>query len=167
VVDSIRVGAPDVLIDWTINPIGPPLIASYDPFLTYPGDDYVDFVGLEVFDMYPSARTDAEWEAVCNSLTGLCSLGVFARMHGKQIGIGEWGVASCDGDGEPDTDDNTGGDNPFFVQKVVETFALNADIMGYDAYFEDGNLDWCSNISDGSSNPLSAARYQTLYALEP
>lgn len=71
---------------------------------------------------------------------------------------------SCDGDGMPDTSGNTGGDNPFFVQKMVETFAANSDVMGYEAYFEDGSTELCSGISnDPPDNPLAAERYQWLY----
>jgi len=162
VVNAVRSTAPDIRIDWTINPIGAPWIATYDPFLTYPGDDYVDYVGIEVFDMYPPARTDAEWDAVCNAPTGLCTLMEFARAHGKQVGVAEWSVVSCAGDGQLDNTGNTGGDNPFFVRKVVETFAANADVMAYEAYFEDGGGEVCSDLFD-DSHPESAAKYLELY----
>jgi hypothetical protein len=163
VVDAVRGNAPDVEIDWTINPFGPPMIAAYDPFLTYPGDDYVDYVGMELFDMHPPVHNQADWDTACNGPTGLCTLATFARARGKRIGIAEWGVVGCAGDGQPDTTGVTGGDNPFFIRKAVETFAANADIMGYDAYFEDGNVDLCSNLFEGGMNPESAAMYLELF----
>jgi hypothetical protein len=167
VVRAVRSTAPDIRIDWTINPLGPPWIAAYDPFVTYPGDDYVDFLGMEVFDMYPAIRDEATWDAACNAQTGLCTLASFARARGKSIGIAEWGVVGCDGRGQPDTAGNAGGDNPFFVQKVVEFFAAHAELMAYDAYFEDGGFEVCSSISNGSTNPLSAKKYRELYAIRP
>lgn len=120
-----------------------------------PGDDYVDFVGIEAFDMYPPLRDEAAWDARCASPTGLCSVIEFAREHGKQVGIAEWGVISC---GE-----NGGGDNPFFVQKMFETFAANSDIMGFESYFEDTTDGVCSALLHGTENPEASARYRGLY----
>jgi hypothetical protein len=163
IVNAIRSNAPEVRIDWAFNPIGPPHVATWDPYITYPGDAYVDYVGLEAFDMYPPAVDEASWETACNAPTGLCTLFAFARAHGKQVGVAEWATASCNGNGVIDTEGNTGGDNPFFIQKMVETFAANADVMGYETYFEDmGGV--CSSISsDGALHPEAAERYQLLY----
>ncbi len=54
-------------------------------------------------------------------------------------------------------------DNPFFMQKLAETFAANADVMGYEAYFEDGNLETCSKLTGDGAGPNAAAHYQALY----
>ena len=80
----------------------------------------------------------------------------FARSHGKKLGIAEWGVVSCGGD--------PGGDNPFFVEKMLETFAANADVMAYEAYFEDDGTDVCSAIGNGSPNPNASAKYMQIYS---
>jgi hypothetical protein len=163
IVDVIKADAPDVEIDWAFNPIGPPFVATWDPYTTYPGDDYVDYVGLEAFDMYPPALDEASWAAGCNAPTGLCTLFSFAREHGKKVGVAEWAAVSCTGDGVIDSSGNTGSDNPFFIQKMVETFADNADVMGYEAYFEDV-AGVCSTISDDAAlHPLAAERYRLLY----
>jgi hypothetical protein len=154
-VSALRATAPSVRIDWSFNPIGAPNITTADPYTMYPGDAYVDFVGIEAFDRYPPSTTRAEWNDHCNAPTGLCSVISFARRHGKKLGIAEWGVASCGGD--------PGGDNPFFIQRIVATFAANLDVMGYEAYFEDGGGEVCSNISDGTTNPKAAARYKEIY----
>jgi hypothetical protein len=163
IVDVVRASDPEIRIDWSFNRIGAPAIADFDPYLTYPGDDYVDFVGIEVFDMYPPATTDEEWDAICNAPTGLCTLAEFARAHDKQLGIAEWAVIGCGTDGQPDPV-NVGGDSPFFVLKVVETFAAYADVMAYEAYFED-NAEVCSNINGGTDNVSAAAKYRELYGL--
>jgi hypothetical protein len=155
VVSAIRFTAPDIQIDWTFNPVGEPTIADGDPYAAYPGDDYVDFVGLEEFDKYPAAHDEAAWEKKCNGTSGLCHLAEFARSHGKKVGIGEWGVATCGGD--------PGGDNPFFVRKVFETFARYTDLMGYEAYFADGDAEVCSTIIDDADTAKAAAEYKKLY----
>jgi hypothetical protein len=154
VVSAVRSTDPNVQIDWSFNAIGADYVTSDDPYTTYPGDDYVDYVGIEAFDMYPPATDEATWDEKCNGLTGLCSVIDFARVHGKKAGIAEWGVAACGGD--------PGGDNPFFVRKMFEKFAENSDVMGYEAYFEDGGAEVCSSISDDKS-PKAAAKYKALY----
>lgn len=158
VVTAVRSTSPEIRIDWTINPIGSDRIATFDPYVTYPGDAYVDFVGLEVFDMYPPTRTDAEWDAACDAPTGLCTLIDFARARGKRVGLAEWAVVGCDRDGTASA--NVGGDNPFFVEKVFETLAANADVVAYEAYFEDGGGEVCSSIDD---HPLAKEKYRELF----
>lgn len=159
VVDAVRSTAPDVEIDWSFNAHGAPDVSPVDPYDGYPGDAYVDYVGLEAFDDYPPSRDDAAWQAKCASESGLCRVIEFARAHGKQVGIAEWGVVGCGGD--------PGGDNPLFVQKMVETFADNANVLAYEAYFEDGGLEVCSDLQDERTHPESAARYRALYATMP
>ena len=117
-------------------------------------DGYVDYVGIELFDRYPPARTPAEWDAKCNAPTGLCSLMGFARVRGKKVGIAEWSVVSC---GE-----SAGGDNPFFIQAAAATFAANRDVLAYEVYYEDDSK-LCSAIVDGRQNPLAAARYRAIF----
>lgn len=154
VVTAIRSTNPQIQIDWTFNPPGPAEVSAGDPYAGYPGDDYVDFIGLEAFDEYPATFDDAAWQQKCTREAGLCSAFEFARTHGKRVGIAEWGVVSC---GE-----ESGGDNLFYIRKMVETFAANADVLAYEAYFEDGGLDVCSNLESGE-HPNAAAEYQRLY----
>jgi hypothetical protein len=152
--DAIRSTAPRVKFEWSFNAPGPPAIIPGDPYLAYPGDDYVDFVSFEAFDMYPPMRTDTEWNAQCNQPGGLCTLFEFARSHGKKVGLGEWGVAACGGD--------PGGDNAYFVQRMVRAFYENRDLMAYEAYFED-SMEVCSSLSVSTKAPKAAAKYRELY----
>jgi hypothetical protein len=155
VVTAIRSTGPDVRIDWTLNAYASPLPSSGDPFDAYPGDDYVDIIGTDVYDADPPVRTEEQWQARCEQPYGLCRTLRFAREHGKQAGVGEWGVASCGA--------NPGGDNPFFITKMFRTFAENDDILAYESYFDNDGQDVCSSIADGGLNPLSAARYLEAY----
>jgi hypothetical protein len=154
-VRSMRETDPKVLIDWSFNPIGAPNVLLTDPFLTYPDDDVVDFIGIEAFDRYPVCATLAAWDEQCSAPTGLCTVIDFTRQHGKKLGIAEWGVASCGGE--------SGGDSAFFIERIVRTFAANADIMGYEAYFDDTE-ELCSAISDEKVNPNAAAKYKEIYS---
>lgn len=154
VVNAIRSTAPVIRFEWSFNPPGAPEIMPGDPYAAYPGDEYVDFVSFEAFDWYPPLRNAREWDAQCTKPGGLCTLFDFARRHGKRVGIGEWGIAACGGD--------PGGDNEFFVQRMVQAFAENRDLMGYEAYFEQ-STEVCSVLTAGTQTPKAAARYLTLY----
>jgi hypothetical protein len=154
VVTAIRAANPRVRIDWTVNSYDSPIPASGDPYDAYPGDAYVDIIGMDVYDHRPPARDEAEWDARCEQPFGVCRLFEFARSRDKQAAVGEWGVASCG--------DEPGGDNPFFVQKMFETFAENDDLLAYEAYFEDVDAGVCSSLRR-DQNPRASERYRLLY----
>jgi hypothetical protein len=153
---AIKSTDPKVLIDWTFNAHGSPVPSSGNPYDAYPGDDVVDLVGIDDYDHYPPSPNEATWNKQCNDKNGLCYLMSFARTHGKKVSVGEWGVTSCSQQG--------GGDNPFYIQKMYDTFKANADIMGYESYFNDaapGNV--CSSIVNGGQNPKAASLYKSLF----
>ncbi|MFT3925734.1 MAG: glycosyl hydrolase [Myxococcales bacterium] len=155
VVDALRERDPSVLIDWSFDPIASSIPQSGDPYDTYPGDDYVDIVGIDAFDRYPPTRDEAAWQAKFESPLGLGRAIAFARAHGKRLSVGEWGVVTCG--------DSSGGDNPFYVRKMVETFRANADILAYESYFDDRE-ESCSQLLDASSAPMAAAEYVKQYS---
>lgn len=155
VADAIRSTGPGLQIAWDFNPAGRPDNTGLDPWTAYPGDGYIDFLGIEAFDRYPPTRDEQAWNDKCSAPTGLCTVIDFAREHGIRLGLSEWGVVSC-GEGG-------GGDNPFFVEKMFDTFAANPDVMGFEIYYEE-RVDLCTALAGESQNPLSSARYQALYA---
>lgn len=155
VVTAIRSTGPDVRIDWTLNAYASPFPGTGNPFDAYPGDEYVDIIGTDVYDADPPARDEAEWQARCDQPWGLCTTLRFAREHGKQAAVGEWGVTSCGA--------NPGGDSAFFITKMFRTFAENDDILAYESYFDDADQGVCSSIAEGGMNPLAAARYREAY----
>ncbi|WP_462186829.1 glycoside hydrolase family 26 protein, partial [Frankia sp. CcWB2] len=153
---AIRSTDPEVKIDWTFNAHASPVPRGNSPWGAYPGDEYVDYVGIDPYDHFPPSKDEATWNKQCEDVNGLCYVIRFAREHGKKVGVGEWGVASCSGDG--------GGDNPFYIQKMFDTFKAASDVMGYEAYFSDptpGNV--CSTITNGGQNPKASAMYKKLF----
>lgn len=92
VVDALRSTGPELTIAWDFNPAGRTDNTALDPFSAYPGDAYVDFIGIEHFDRYPTALDEAAWDAKCNAPTGLCSVIAFTRAHGKRLALSEWGL---------------------------------------------------------------------------
>jgi hypothetical protein len=74
---------PDVLIDWC------PLFGT-DPTAWYPGDEYCDVIGM---DIYAQTAFPQSWASMYESAGGLRWLEGFASAHGKFLSIPEWG---CD-----------------------------------------------------------------------
>lgn len=157
---SIRATDPQVLIDWTINAHGTPAAAcGGDSWNCYPGDEYVDIVGIDNYDHYPPSPNQSAWNSMCNGKEGPCYMANFARQHGKWLGVGEWGVVSKAG--VPG-----GKDNPFYIQKMWEFFQANKDILAYEIYFNDcAQFNVMSDIFKGCgiTNPKAGAMYNSLY----
>ena len=156
--DAIRATGPGLQIAWDFDDSAATGSTTLDPYSAYPGDDYVDYIGLEAFDMSPPVYDEAAWQAKCNSPSGLCKVIEFARARGKRVGLSEWAIVSC----FDDTPERNGGDNPFYIAKMFETFSANAGVMGFEIYYQNSG-EACSLISTGNEHPNSAAKYQELY----
>ena len=116
----------------------------------YPGDDYVDVVGIDMYD-------DCEWSGISDpaarwqwELTrdhGLDWLNDFAAAHGKPMSVAEWGSGgAC-------------GDDPTFVQGMHD-WVMAHDVL-YQTYW-DSNAAYTGKLSEGQF-PNAAAKYQELF----
>lgn len=158
VVTAIRANDPDAQIDWSMNAHGTQATAGGDAFDVYPGDAYVDIVGIDAYDMTPSSPDEASFMAQCSGQDGICTVADFARRHGKRLGVGQWAVVTCNGFGD------RGGDNPFYVERMHQVFADNADIMGYETYYNDPQpSEFCTSLLDPNYAPLASQRYRELW----
>jgi len=154
-VTALRSTAPQVQIDWTMSMHRDTLPDGTDVWAAYPGDDVVDIIGVDYYDMSPPAPTEKIWDDLCDNPSGLCNIIKEARAHGKKFSVPEWGVVSADGGG---------GDNAFFVDKMYATFRANADVMAYESYWNNHEADNVhSSLLDPVLNPKSAKRYQQLF----
>lgn len=150
VYDAVEYYAPAVRWDWCVNRS----ISSVgiDPRLAYPGDRYVDIVGIDSFDGYPPATTEAGWETQYRGAYGLRFWADFARERGKGFSVPEWAVypgTSWEGAG--------GGDNPHYVARMMRFFRQNADILAYENYFNEHDAYQGGALNQ---NPLSAVEYR-------
>lgn len=163
VVTAMRAVSPSLTFDWS-----PSDGASFDAGLLYPGDAYVDEVGMSVYDQsftFAPSQPVQRWAEVYNGLGGrwgLAWLASFGKAHNKPLAFGEWGLSQrCDGHG--------GGDDTYFIQQM-HTFIANNNVK-FEEYF---NLDpvpvsvdsaHCElhAISTGTF-PQAAALYQQLWS---
>lgn len=140
----------------------------------YPGDTYVDYVALDVYDeswtadTYPwPAGTSAEeiesrratvWNELRNGVRGLNYWKNFAATHGKPFAIGEWGVNKRD-------DAHGGLDNAQFITNMYDF--MTASGVAWAVYFDvqagDGHHQ-LSPITSGTDFPLARARFLELFS---
>jgi hypothetical protein len=127
----------------------------------YPGDDLVEVVGCDHYDNYDArATTREDWQTVLKGKQwpGLQDVADFARAHGKKFAVPEWGL---------DGTENGAGDNPLFIQLMHEFFVANADVLLFEAYFDEPQAYIKSSLWGGdgpSQNPKSAAEYVRLWS---
>ena len=147
----------------------------------WPGDDYVDIVGLDVYDdswlpdTYPfpkdatpaqiEERRHATWDkAIWNGNHGLKFWRDFALEHKKPFALPEWGVDKRGGE-----DEHGGLDNPYFVEQMHAFIADPANKVYFHCYFDVQASDGGHQISPGKDGteetifPLAAAKFKELF----
>ncbi len=154
----------DFTIDWTVNN-GP---NRYDAIRYWPGDDVVDEVGVDAYDVaggaypYPpvcdagcrSARQRQAWSGrVYGGSRGLAFWSAFAAGHGKPLALPEWGLWSRpDGTG--------GGDDPYYLRQMAGFIAAPGNHVAWTAYFAFDSSDGRHSLA---SFPSSAPLFRTLF----
>ncbi len=119
----------------------------------YPGDDVVDYVGLDVYDFKYEGSADERWDRFyLKAPFGLAWHRDFATRHNKLMSYPEWGVGQF-------------GDNPRFIDKMHGWFVDHRDSIAYAAYFDVDGL-WPTQIDNGRF-PNSQSRFRKLFSRRP
>jgi Glycosyl hydrolase family 26 len=119
IVDSMR-SVPGANFQFEWNPdrgdLGVGNLANF-----YPGNAWVDIVGLDVYDCewghYPGPQ--AEWQHMVSEPYGLDWLASFGASHNKPLAFPEWGLGWTSGGMVG------GGDNAYFVQQMAAWIATH------------------------------------------
>nr|WP_156157988.1 hypothetical protein [Paenibacillus sp. VKM B-2647] len=163
VVTSIRKTDPDVKIDWNVNRgDGLKSAGGGDPAQVYPGDSYVDYIGIDEYDMWEPALTQKAWDTYhMGGAYGIQHWIDFAAAHGKKVSFPEWGLNHGDS--------HHGNDNPFYIEKMWSLFnSLNsANELAYEAYFDQGPSGIKSALDIPGLNPNSAPIYMSHWSTPP
>ena len=157
IVGTVRKVAPDLFWDWTVNRGTGQSVA--DARLAYPGDDYVDMVGIDSYDVWPGATAEDTWNQQYGSMYGLKFWADFAKQHGKKLSVPEWGVYTGTA-----SQGHNGGDNAFYVSKMEEFFKSEGSDLGYESYFNEHADYYGGGIFAPTQNPNAAAKYQATVA---
>ncbi|MCI2238922.1 glycoside hydrolase family 26 protein [Paenibacillus sp. TRM 82003] len=125
IVRAVEVEGTSFEIDFTIAE-GPQDSVAIDEM--YPGDDYVDIIGMDVYDSWiapidPGAR----WQAKGEKINSVPKLVEFAAEHDKPLSFAEWAMVA-----EGRT--QGGGDSPEFIHQMADVIAANP--VRYQAYFD-------------------------------
>lgn len=141
---GLRAGGPNLRIVFNPNEgVG----SLPDARAAYPGDEYVDDIGLDAYDWDP-AYTPEGWEKHRTGPGGWDFWATFARERGKTFSVPEWGVIPGSS--------TSGGDNAGYITSVMTWMGENADIMSFDAYFDE-TADYCRCAL--SLNPAAQRAY--------
>lgn len=150
IVTSARTTAPGLVWNWNVNRGVSAGLA--DPTQAYPGNQYVDQIGVDSYDWWPAATTSSGWNTQLNGTQGLKYWLNFATAHGKQFAVPEWGsVATSISAGAV-------GDNPGYVQYMYNFFKANSGSLAFEA-----NLQGISTKGaywPSTSLPNTAAAYK-------
>jgi hypothetical protein len=123
------------LIDW--NPNACTENIPYANF--YPGDAYVDILGLDLYDGLCTApgnsTTRITWTQLVHEPAGLATFETFAKAHMKPMSFPEWGLLN-----EPN------GDDAAYINGIGSTFTSGD--FAFESYFDAG---------DGATLQLSPA----------
>ncbi|GAB6901793.1 glycoside hydrolase family 26 protein [Kineosporia succinea] len=134
-------GTEKLEFDWNPNIGG----EVYDSTKYYPGNQYVDYVGIDTYDIswvegsYPYPKScnaackqssrETAWNNTLNGTFGLNFWADFARSKGKPLTLPEWGLwERPDGHG--------GGDNKYYIQQMFDFINDPSNNVGYHSYFE-------------------------------
>lgn len=148
----------------------------------YPGDEYVDFVGRDIYDKtwvkgiypYPPNATDDQrlecqkkaWEVLLGGKDGLRAWCDFAKAHKKPFMIPEWGLWRTKGQNPVDGQDGHGGlDNPYFIQQMYDFIHDPANNVYEAAYWDSREAKVVPNGGKVSQYPKSAELFHTLFSL--
>jgi hypothetical protein len=101
---------------------------DYSVRAAYPGDAYVNDIGIDFYDESAGHATSATaWADL--SLPALSAASSFARAERKPIVVCEWGVAlEADGRGP--------GDDPLYVANMIAWMKDPANHVRYESYFD-------------------------------
>ncbi len=154
---AIKSTDPAARISWNMNEQS--YTGATSVLSAYPGDDVVDEIAVDYYDIDYATTTAAVWAQECGKLQnggpeGLCAWLAFAQLHGKKLGIPEWGLST--------------GDDPSYIQQMYAFFAGHVADISYESYFNAAGASSAGSlIYPTTENPDAASAYQRLWASSP
>jgi beta-mannanase len=148
IVTSARITAPKLRWDWNVSRGISPGLA--DPAQAYPGNAYVNMIGVDSYDWWLPATTATGWQSQLNGTQGLNYWLRFAEAHGKRLSVPEWGNVS--------SGVSVGGDDPQYVRDMRTFFAANAPHIAFEANFQ--GVSTGGSYGPDTTVPKAAAAYR-------
>jgi hypothetical protein len=150
IVTAARATAPHLQWDWDVNRGVSGGLAN--PALAYPGNAYVNMIGIDSYDSYPAATTATGWREQLNGPQGLNYWLRFAEAHGKKLSVPEWGNVL--------TGAGSGGDDARYVTDMRNFFAAHAADIAFECSFQGNQSTTGAYYGAGTSVPKASAAYR-------
>lgn len=125
--------------DWSPN-LG---TGTFPAEQAYPGDAYVDYVGVDAYDT-------SSWKRLYSGDHGLRFWSRFAARHHKSMAVPEWGVAGGGGGR---------GDDPTYIDHMLSFMTTANNHVAYEQYFDVTSSVARHGIDPGTSFPRSRAKF--------
>lgn len=154
--DAAETTAPELRWSWDV--FRGPGKSVRDAADAWPGDAYVDIVGIDDYDGWPAVTDEDSWQQHYSGPFGLRHWADFAAAHGKAVAVPEWGV-------HPGTawEGHNGGDNEYYVEKMAGFFGEVRGNLAYEAYFNQSSERVAASLVGPTLNPLAAQRYLEIW----
>lgn len=157
IADIYRREIPGCQIDW--NNLRRPRVDIAD---IYPGDDWVDIVGADLYWNEETEGRDDDWEAFANNRhedgpAGPVPYAEFAISRGKMIGVAEWGVTNRD------RKPYSPYDSDVYIEGMWDFFRRYKDHLSYECYFNRDGGKGDHRIHPADVNPRASAAYRALW----
>lgn len=111
----------------------------------YPGNAYVDILGLDLYDgMCTAPTTQSTWNQLANESAGLAHFEAFANARRKPMSFPEWGLLK-----------NPNGDDAAYINGIGSSIAKGN--FSFEAYFDAGDN---GTLQVGPATPLSLVAFQ-------
>ena len=135
---------------WNPNLIEFQQNSTYDLYLAYPGNAYVDDIGIDAYDRTIPQTPSNSWPWL---LPALNAAHQFAAARSKPLAVPEWGVQLCSGCAGL-------GDDPAYINNFTAWMKNPANDVAYESIFDVMGQDGINaNITSGSfPNSLTAFR---------
>lgn len=134
------------------NPnLGKGQTGTEDASLFYPGDAYVDLIGVDAYDWWPGYTSEANIAQHRDTPYGWNWWLNFAKQRNKKFCVPEWGIAR----GNP----NSGGDNPMYIDFVYAWLKDNKQWIQMECYFHE-SMDYLRSDLFTGYNPRATAGYK-------
>lgn len=171
-VATVRGVYPGARFAWVPNGHGSPgfgagKFPAGDPRNIYPGDDVVDWIGVDYYDHYPpspggtAGANKVDFDVESRKVNGVRWYLDLARAAGKGFAVAEW---ACDGNNP--AAGNGGGDNPSFIANMVKVFgeAVATGVPLIECYYDDDQQRMSiMGMTSTPANPKAAQAYLAAY----
>jgi hypothetical protein len=156
---ALKAADPTARLSWNMGQRSD--IGNHSVLEAYPGDDVVDEVAVDYYDVDKATSIGPAWDEEYMKTqnggpSGIGSWLVFAKTHGKKLGVPEWGLWS--------------GDDPAFISEMYNFFAENAGSISYESYYNGSSPHASINhkiFPSTAGNPIASQLYRQLWSASP